>query len=287
MNINWFPGHMFKTQKEIKSMVSLVDIVVEIKDARAIVSTTNPDIENLTKGKNKIIILSKVDLADKKTTQDWIEYYKSKGIYCIDVDIIKGKNVKKINEIINTIMKDKLDRLKAKGVKNYTIRCMILGIPNVGKSSLINKIANNNIAKVGNRPGVTKSRQWIKTKWGVDMLDTPGILWPKFDNEKVGMNLAYIGSIKDEILDIEELSYNLLGFLTSNYKTNLESIYKVELSEDISDNLDIIGKQLGCLQKGAMIDYMRLAKILLNDFRSGKMGNISLETPNDILEDTY
>lgn len=287
MNINWFPGHMFKTQKEIKSMVSLVDIVVEIKDARAIVSTTNPDIENLTKGKNKIIILSKVDLADKKTTQDWIEYYKSKGIYCIDVDIIKGKNVKKINEIINTIMKDKLDRLKAKGVKNYTIRCMILGIPNVGKSSLINKIANNNIAKVGNRPGVTKSRQWIKTKWGVDMLDTPGILWPKFDNEKVGMNLAYIGSIKDEILDIEELSYNLLGFLTSNYKTNLESIYKVELSEDISDNLDIIGKQLGCLQKGAMIDYMRLAKILLNDFRSGKIGNISLETPNDMFEDTY
>ena len=285
MNINWFPGHMFKTQKEIKSMINLVDIVIEIRDARAILSTTNPDIENLTVSKNKIIILSKIDLADKKVTQKWIEYYRNKGIYCVEVDIVKSKNINKIKEIIDIIMKDKIDRLKLKGVRNYTVRCMILGIPNVGKSSLINKIAKNNIAKVGNRPGVTKSHQWIKTKWGVDLLDTPGILWPKFDNKKVGMNLAYIGSIKDEILDIEELAYNLLEFLITYYKSNLENTYNIEFTEDTSENFDALGKYLGCLKKGGLIDYMRLSKILLNDYRSGKIGNITLEKPSDLLEE--
>lgn len=282
MNINWFPGHMFKTQKEIKAIINLVDIVIEIRDARAVISTTNPDIENLTKGKPKIIILSKVDLADKKVTQNWIDYYEKENICCIDVDILKSKNIKKINDKINSIMKQKLERYKAKGVKSYTLRGMILGIPNVGKSSLINKISNNNIAKVGNRPGVTKSKQWIKTKWGIDLLDTPGILWPKFDNEKVGLHLSYIGSIKDEILDIEELSYKLLEFMTMNYKSNLECTYKIELSMDTSENLDAIGRKLGCLTKGSMIDYSRLAKIILGDFRAGKIGNISLEEPKDL-----
>ncbi len=285
MNINWFPGHMFKTQKEIKNIINLVDIVIEVRDARAIISTTNPDIENLTKGKPKIIILSKIDLADSKVTQDWIKFYEENGIYCIDVDIIKSKNIKKINDKISFIMKDKLEKYKSKGVKNYTLRGMILGIPNVGKSSLINKISNNNIAKVGNRPGITKSKQWIKTKWGIDLLDTPGILWPKFDSEKVGLNLSYIGSIKDEILDTEELSYKLLEFLTLNYKSNLESTYKIEFSMDVLENLDSIGRKLGCLKKGSQIDYSRLSKIILGDFRSGKIGNISLETPKDLIEE--
>lgn len=282
MNINWFPGHMFKTQKEIKSMINLVDIVIEIRDARAMISTANPDIENLTKGKPKIIILSKVDLADKKITQEWIKYFKDQGIECVDVNILKSTNIKKINEKINLLMKDKLDKYRAKGVKNYTLRGMILGIPNVGKSSLINKISNNNIAKVGNRPGVTKSKQWIKTKWGIELLDTPGILWPKFDNENVALNLVYIGSIKDEILDIEEVAYKLLGYLTENYKSNLEEAYKVELTDDAGENLDIIGRKLGCLTKGSCIDYMRLSKVILGDFRSSKLGNISLECPEDL-----
>lgn len=282
MNINWFPGHMFKTQKEIKAIINLVDLIIEIRDARAVISTTNPDIENLTKGKPKIIILSKIDLADKKITQKWIDYFKNENISCIDVDILKSKNIKKINEQINFIMKGKLEKYRSKGVKNYTLRGMILGIPNVGKSSLINKISNNSIAKVGNRPGVTKSKQWIKTKWGIDLLDTPGILWPKFDSEQVGLHLSYIGSIKDEILDIEELSYKLLEFMTMNYKSNLEGTYKIELSMDISENLDIIGRKLGCLTKGSMIDYSRLAKIILGDFRSGKIGNISLEKPENL-----
>lgn len=282
MNINWFPGHMFKTQKEIKSMINLVDIVIEIRDARAMISTTNPDIENLTKGKPKIIILSKVDLADKKVTQEWIKYFKDQGVECVDVNILKSTNIKKINEKINLLMKDKLDKYRAKGVKNYTLRGMILGIPNVGKSSLINKISNNNIAKVGNRPGVTKSKQWIKTKWGIELLDTPGILWPKFDNENVALNLVYIGSIKDEILDIEEVAYKLLGYLTENYKSNLEEVYKVELTDDVGENLEIIGRKLGCLTKGSCINYMRLSKVILGDFRSSKLGNISLECPEDL-----
>lgn len=285
MNINWFPGHMFKTQKEIKSMISMVDIVVEIRDARAVISTTNPDIENLTKGKPKVIVLSKIDLADQNVTNKWIEYYKSKNIHCIDLNIIKSKNINQVTKKINLVMKDKLEKYKAKGVKNYTLRGMILGIPNVGKSSLINKISNNTIAKVGNRPGVTKSKQWIKTKVGIDLLDTPGILWPKFDSEQVGLNLVYIGSIKDEILDINEVAYNLIGYLTQNYKSNLESAYKIELGDDISENLDIIGRKLGCLAKKSLIDYSRLSKIILNDFRSGKIGLISLESPEDLLQE--
>lgn len=282
MNINWFPGHMFKTQKEIKAIINLVDLIIEIRDARAVISTTNPDIENLTKGKPKIIILSKIDLADKKITQKWIDYFKNENISCIDVDILKSKNIKKINEQINFIMKGKLEKYRSKGVKNYTLRGMILGIPNVGKSSLINKISNNSIAKVGNRPGVTKSKQWIKTKWGIDLLDTPGILWPKFDSEQVGLHLSYIGSIKDEILDIEELSYKLLEFMTMNYKSNLESTYKIELSMDVSENFDIIGRKLGCITKGSLIDYSRLSKVILGDFRLGKLGNISLEKPENL-----
>lgn len=285
MNINWFPGHMFKTQKEIKNIINLVDIVIEIRDARAVISTTNPDIETLTMGKPKIIVLSKVDLADIKVTEDWIKFYDRNNICCIDVDILKNKNVKKISDKVNFVMRDKLEKYRLKGVKNYTLRGIILGIPNVGKSSLINKISNNSIAKVGNKPGVTKSKQWIKTRLGLDLLDTPGILWPKFDNEKVGLNLSYIGSIRDEILDIEELSYKLLEFLTLNYKVNLELTYKIEFSMDVLKNLDSIGRKLGCLTKGSMIDYSRLAKIILNDFRSGRIGNISLESPNDLIEE--
>lgn len=285
MNINWFPGHMFKTQKEIKAIINLVDIVIEIRDARAVISTTNPDIEKLTMGKPKIIILSKIDLADKNVTKRWVEYYEKQNIFCIDLDIIKSKNIKKINEKINLIMKEKLDKYRKKGVKNYTLRGMILGIPNVGKSSLINKISNNTIAKVGNKPGVTKSKQWIKTKWGIDLLDTAGILWPKFDNEKVGFHLSYIGSIKDEILDIEELSYKLLEFMINNYKENLEECYKVSISSNTLESLDIIGRKLGCLTKGSAIDYSRVSKTLLGDFRSGKIGNISLESPEDLTKE--
>lgn len=285
MNINWYPGHMFKTQKEIKSMINLVDLVIEIRDARAVISTTNPDIESLTEGKPKIIVLSKVDLADKNTTKNWINYYREQNINCIDVDILHNKNVKNIRLQVNSLMKDKLDKYKSKGVKNYTLRCMILGIPNVGKSSLINKISNDKIAKVGNRPGITKSKQWIKTSWGIDLLDTPGILWPKFDSMKIGMNLVYIGSIKDEILDLQDVCYNMLRFLIENYRGNLESTYKVEVSDNISDSMDIIGNKLGCLSKGNMIDYERLSRIIINDFRSGKIGNISLESPEDILEE--
>ncbi len=285
MNINWYPGHMFKTQKEIKSMVNLVDLVIELRDARAVISTTNPDIESITKGKPKIIVLTKTDLADKSITEKWIAHYKNQNIKCIGVDIIHNKNVKNIRDQINLVMKDKLDRYRSKGVRNYTLRGMILGIPNVGKSSLINKISNNKIAKVGNRPGVTKSKQWIKTNWGIDLLDTPGILWPKFENINVGMNLVYIGSIKDEILDLQEVCYNILGLLLNKYRNHLEETYGVKTTDDISENFDIIGRKLGCMAKGNVVDYERLSRIIIGDFRSGKIGNISLESPEDLLKE--
>ena len=283
MNINWFPGHMFKSQKEIKSMINLVDIVIEIRDSRSVISTTNPDIENLTKGKPKLIILSKSDLADKKITQEWINFYEKDGINCIDLNILNSQSLKKVREKINFIIKEKLERYRLKGVKNYIIRGIVLGIPNVGKSSLINKISNNSSLKVENRPGVTKSLRWIRTKWNLDLLDTPGILWPKFDNEQIGLNLAYIGSIKDEILDIEELTYKLLEFLILNYKSQMENLYDLEIGEDVSECLEIIGKKLGCFKKESLVDYLRLSKIILKDFRTGKIGNISFETPENLI----
>ena len=245
---------------------------------------TNPDIKTFTTDKPKIIILSKVDLADTKITDEWIGFYKSKNINCIALDIIKNKKVKNIDVMIGKILKYKIDKYKSKGVSNYTLRGMILGIPNVGKSSLINKICNNNIAKVGNRPGVTKSKQWIKTKWGIELLDTPGILWPKITSKQVGLNLSYIGSIKDEILDIEEIAFKLIEFLSLNHKSNLEIAYGVSLSENIFENLDTIGKKLGCIKRGSLIDYDRLSKIILMNFRDARLGNISLETTRDLEE---
>ncbi len=281
MNINWFPGHMFKTQKEIKSMINLVDLIIEIRDARAVIATTNPDIENLTRGKPRIIVLSKIDLADSNVTNEWIKFYENSDINCVSLNIVRNKNIKDINFMINRILGDKIKRYELKGVKNYTLRGIILGIPNVGKSSLINRICNSSVARVGNKPGVTKSKQWIKTKWGIDLLDTPGILWPKFSSEDVALNLSYIGSIKDEILDIQELAYRLTEFLSLNYRKNLESVYNLVVSDDVSENFDNIGIRLGCIKKGSTIDYDRLSKMILTDFRSGKLGNISLETPQD------
>lgn len=278
--INWFPGHMVKTRREIKENLKLVDAVIEIRDARIAKSSVNPEIEELCKGKPRIILLNKSDLCEVSVTKQWIKTLTTDSVKVIEVNSLKGEGLKNIKPTMEALLKEKHDRLKSKGLKNIAMRAMVVGIPNVGKSSFINKMAQNNIAKVGDRPGVTKSKQWIKTKIGIELMDTPGILWPKFEDEEVALNLAFTGAIKDEIMDTEELALKLVERLQQYYPKNLMERYKLDsLSEDPLENLDNIARKRGAIMSGGIVDYNRVAVILLDEFRGGKIGNISLERP--------
>ena len=280
MAINWFPGHMVKTKREIKENLKLVDAVIEIRDARIPNSSKNPDIDQLCKGKPRIILLNKCDLANEKITKEWKKSLENSETVVLEVNALKNDGLKNIKPALLKLLKEKHDRLKAKGLVKITTRVMVVGIPNVGKSTFINKMARNNIAKTGDRPGVTKSKQWIKTSIGIELLDTPGVLWPKFEDEQVGLNLAFTGAIKDEIMDIEELAFNLVKKLEVDFKDELMTRYKLEhLSEETIENLDHIARKRGCLISEGNIDYNRIAVILLDEFRGGKIGRISLERP--------
>lgn len=280
MAINWFPGHMVRTKREIKENLKLVDAVIEIRDARIPNSSKNPDIDQLCKGKPRIILLNKCDLANEKITKEWKKSLENNETVVLEVNALKNDGLKNIKPALLKLLKEKHDRLKAKGLVKITTRVMVVGIPNVGKSTFINKMARNNIAKTGDRPGVTKSKQWIKTSIGIELLDTPGVLWPKFEDEQVGLNLAFTGAIKDEIMDIEELAFNLVKKLEVDFKDELMTRYKLEhLSEETIENLDNIARKRGCLISGGNIDYNRIAVILLDEFRGGKIGRISLERP--------
>ena len=280
MAINWFPGHMVKTKREIKENLKLVDAVIEIRDARIPNSSKNPDIDQLCKGKPRIILLNKCDLANEKITKEWKKSLENSETVVLEVNALKNDGLKNIKPALLKLLKEKHDRLKAKGLVKITTRVMVVGIPNVGKSTFINKMARNNIAKTGDRPGVTKSKQWIKTSIGIELLDTPGVLWPKFEDEQVGLNLAFTGAIKDEIMDIEELAFNLVKKLEVDFKDELMTRYKLEhLSEETIENLDNIARKRGCLISGGNIDYNRIAVILLDECRGGKIGRISLERP--------
>lgn len=282
MAINWFPGHMRKTQREIKENLKLVDAVIEIRDARIPRSSANPDIDNLLQGKPRIILLNKSDLTDSKTTKEWIKYLTKDDVRVLEVNCLKGDGLNAIKPALLDLLKEKHDRLKAKGMVKIITRVMVVGIPNVGKSTFINKMARNNIAKTGDKPGVTKSKQWIKTSIGIELLDTPGVLWPKFEDDNTALNLAFTGAIKDEIMDIEELALKLVERLQYTYKKELKERYKLnEVFEDPLDTLDAIGKKRGTLISGGQIDYNRLAVILLDEFRGGKIGRISLESPSE------
>lgn len=286
MAINWFPGHMVKTKREIKENLKLVDAVIEIRDARIPNSSKNPDIDQLCKGKPRIILLNKCDLANEKITKEWKKSLENSETVVLEVNALKNDGLKNIKPALLKLLKEKHDRLKAKGLVKITTRVMVVGIPNVGKSTFINKMARNNIAKTGDRPGVTKSKQWIKTSIGIELLDTPGVLWPKFEDEQVGLNLAFTGAIKDEIMDIEELAFNLVKKLEVDFKDELMTRYKLEhLSEETIENLDNIARKRGCLISGGNIDYNRIAVILLDEFRGGKIGNISLERVDDVLDE--
>lgn len=280
MAINWFPGHMKKTQREIKENLKLVDAVIELRDARIPKSSANPDIDKLLQNKPRLILLNKSDLTEKKITNEWIKYLTKENVKVLEVNCLKGEGLKNIKPLLMELLKEKHDRLKAKGIVKIVTRVMVVGIPNCGKSTFINKLAKNNIAKTGDRPGVTKSKQWIKTSLDIELLDTPGVLWPKFEDEEVALNLAFTGAIKDEVMDIEELAYKLVQRLQKYYPENLKERYKIEeIFEDPLETLNAIARKRGCLVRGGEIDYNRISVILLDEFRGGKIGKITLERP--------
>jgi len=290
MNINWFPGHMAKTRKQITDDLKLVDVVIEILDARIPLSSQNPEIKNIIQNKKKIIILNKSDLSDEIDNKKWVEYFIKQGYKTVLVDSNMGKGINEVIKQTQLVMADDLKRLAEKGRTGRKIRVMIVGIPNVGKSSFINRIAKKNSAEVGNRPGVTKQKQWIRINEHIELMDTPGILWPKFESENVALNLAYTGTIKDDILEITEIAYYLIKFLLENYRNNLINRYSLDdkivndileqeqaENENIYEIMKLIGKKRGAVISGGNIDDEKTSKIILEDFRTGKLGKITLE----------
>ena len=289
-NINWYPGHMAKTKREISEDLKLIDVVVELLDSRIPLSSQNPDIAELTKGKKKIIVLNKTDLADNMQNEAWKKYFNSNGQVCILTDSNLGKGINEVTKAIEEIMKEDLKKYAEKGRTGRKIKAMILGIPNVGKSSFINRIVKTNRLEVGNKPGVTRKKQWISINDKINLLDTPGVLWPRFEDEKTALNLAFTGTIKDDVLEQTEIAYQLLKFLLENYRQNVTERYKITLdyiekvlSQDQPENFNIyeimqeIGKKRGAIISGGEIDDEKTAKIILDDFRSGRLGKITIE----------
>lgn len=282
-NIQWFPGHMTKTKRQIQASLKLVDAVAEILDARIPLSSKNPDLQKLIQNKPKVVLLNKCDMANQTATSRWIDYYASQGITAIAVDCKSGKGLNKFAPAVNNVLSERRERLKAKGMVNPMLRIMIVGIPNVGKSSFINRVAKQNRAKVEDRPGVTRGNQWYSIAKNIEMLDTPGVLWPKFDDKIVGERLAFTGAVKDQILDTELLAVRLLDFLRSLKPADFIVRFKLDdVDLDAVDSyelLNIIGKKRCMLISGGEINTERAAIMLLDEFRSGKLGRITLEMP--------
>lgn len=289
-NINWYPGHMAKTKREISEDLKLIDVVVELLDSRIPLSSQNPDIAELTKGKKKIIVLNKTDLSDNMQNEAWKKYFNSNGQICILTDSNLGKGINEVTKAIEEIMKEDLKKYAEKGRTGRKIKAMILGIPNVGKSSFINRIVKTNRLEVGNKPGVTRKKQWISINDKINLLDTPGVLWPRFEDEKTALNLAFTGTIKDDVLEQTEIAYQLLKFLLENYRQNVTERYKItldfiekKLSQDQPENFNVyeimqeIGRKRGAIISGGEIDDEKTAKIILDDFRSGRLGKITIE----------
>lgn len=283
LNINWYPGHMKKTKDLMKANLKLVDIVVELLDSRIPYSSKNPDIDTLMAGKPRVVLLNKSDISDRAKLNKWINYYKEQGIKAIPIDAMKGTGVNRIVDECKNAVKDKMDSLKEKGRKERAIRIMIVGVPNVGKSSLINKLTGRRSTQTGDRPGVTKGKQWVKLRGNLELLDTPGILWPKFEDQDVALNLAFTRAIKDEILDVETLALRLIEKLMVIEPEKLAARYKLdELGESGIETMDMIAQKRGFITGRKEIDYTRTATTVLNEFRTGKLGNITLEVPEDI-----
>ena len=281
MHFQWYPGHMTKAKRMMQENIKLIDLVIELVDARIPVSSRNPDIDELGKNKARLILLNKSDLAEEKQNDAWAEYFKEKGFSVVKVNSKRGGGIKSIQGVIQEACKEKIERDRKRGILNRPVRAMVVGIPNVGKSTFINALAGKACAKTGNKPGVTKGKQWIRLNKNVELLDTPGILWPKFEDQTVGLRLAFIGSIKDEILNTEELAMEMITFLTEQYPGVLEEKYSIEISEDSYECLRRIAESRHCLVKGNELDTNKAAILLIDDFRSGKLGRITLEFPED------
>ena len=279
MNFQWYPGHMTKAKRQMQEDIKLIDLVIELVDARIPLSSRNPDIDELGKNKYRRILMNKADLADKKKTEKWSAYFKEKGFFVVSLDARTKNSMKTITDIVMEACKEKIERDRKRGIKNRPVRAMVVGIPNVGKSTFINSYAGKACAKTGNKPGVTKGKQWIRLNKNVELLDTPGILWPKFEDQMVGLRLALIGSIKDEILNVDELAVELMKYLTVHYPGLLNERYEVEEAQEITDMIYEVAKNRNCMLKGGEPDYSKAAALIIEDFRSGKLGKITLEDP--------
>lgn len=278
MNFQWYPGHMTKAKRMMQEDIKLIDVVIELVDARIPFSSKNPDIDDLARNKSRVILLNKYDLADAQKTSGWKQWYEDKGFFVHVVNSKSGAGVKGVHEVILKACQEKIERDRKRGIINRPVRAMIVGIPNVGKSTFINSFAGKACAKTGNRPGVTKGKQWIRLNKNVELLDTPGILWPKFEDQNVGLRLAFIGSIKDDILNTTELALELIQFLSVNYKGLLRQRYDTVESESRDEILARIARVRSCRLKGDELDLDKAAGILLEDFRSGRLGKVTLES---------
>ncbi len=282
-SFNWYPGHMTKAKRMMQEDIKFNDIVIELIDARIPMSSRKPDIDDLAKNKYRLILLNKSDLADERVTVKWVEFFEKQGIKVIKLDSRQRSGMKSVNNAILEVCKEKIERDRKRGIINRPVRAMIVGIPNVGKSTFINSFAGKACAKTGNKPGVTKGKQWIRLNKTVELLDTPGILWPKFDNEKIANDLAFIGSINDQILNLTELSLKFIESVKNDYAGIFTSRYDIEEKDDGVTMLGDIAIARGCLKKGGEPDYDKAAALIFDDFRSGKLGKISIEKPEDYI----
>ena len=277
MNVQWYPGHMTKAKRQMQEDLKLIDLIIELVDARVPLSSRNPDIDQLGQNKSRLILLNKADLADERQNEAWKEYFQKRGFHVVKVDSRNGSGMKTIQNVIQEACKEKIERDRRRGIKNRPIRAMVAGIPNVGKSTFINTFAGKACAKTGNRPGVTKGKQWIRLNKNVELLDTPGILWPKFEDQQVGIRLACVGSIKDDILNMEDLALWLIELLRTNYSGLLVKRYGISEEGTAVEILGKIARARGCLKKGEELDYVKASGLLFDDFRGGKIGRVTLE----------
>ena len=277
MNIQWYPGHMTKARRMMQENIKLIDLVIELVDARIPISSRNPDIDELGKGKSRIILLNKSDLADPVWNKKWVEYFSNQGMGVLEINSRTGMGIKSIQGLVQEVCKEKIERDRKRGIVNRPVRAMVVGIPNVGKSTFINSFAGKACAKTGNKPGVTKGKQWIRLNKGLELLDTPGILWPKFEDQQVGMRLAFIGSMNDEILIPDELACDLIGAIKELYPKSLQERYEADPAGKPIEILEAVAESRKCYAKGEQLDLGKAAGILIDDFRSGKLGRITLE----------
>ncbi|MDE7060334.1 MAG: ribosome biogenesis GTPase YlqF [Lachnospiraceae bacterium] len=279
MQYQWYPGHMTKAKRQMQEDLKLIDVIIELVDARIPHSSKNPDIDTMANGKARVILLNKADLADREKTARWKAYYEAEGYFVVTVNSKSSAGVKEVEDAVKKACQEKIERDRKRGIQNRPVRAMIVGIPNVGKSTFINAFAKKAITKTGNKPGVTKGKQWIRLNKSVELLDTPGILWPKFEDQSVGLRIALIGSINDEILVTTELGFELCNFLTKQYPGALSAKYGVEEDEDGNVMLERVARARACLKKGGELDIEKAAGFVLDDFRNGKIGCFTLEMP--------